>query len=57
MFVTKKRYDTNLKNIEYDYKELKQKYWELWSKYELILNHLGVMEQRIPGRVELVEKK
>lgn len=57
MFVTKKRYDTNLKNIEYDYKELKQKYWELWSKYELILNYFGVMEQRIPGRVELVEKK
>lgn len=57
MFVTKKRYDSDLKNIEYDYKELRHKYYELLGKYELILNHLGVMEQTIPGRTELVVKK
>lgn len=57
MFVTRKRYDADSKNIQYGYNELKRKYWELLDKYELILDYLGVVENKIPSRVELVGKK
>ena len=56
MFSTRKKLDALRDSTNYEIKELKEKYWKLWHKHELLLKHLGLTEHKIPESIELRTK-
>ena len=53
MFVTRKTLDRkiDLKNDQIE--QLKDWYWKLSHKHDVLLKHLGLHEVEIPGKTEL----
>ena len=56
MFTSKKELNTHIKWAEYELKDLREMYWSLWRKHELLLKHFGLEEREIPSRKELRTK-
>lgn len=56
MFVLKSTHESDFDSLRDDIKCLKDRYWELWHKHELLLTHFGLSENKIPARTELVSK-
>ncbi len=48
MFVTKRRLDLSIHNLECEVRNLQSKYWELWHKHYVLLEHFKLNEVKIP---------
>ena len=55
MFITTKRYESDMRHIEHQYDRLNDKYWELYHKHDRLLRHLGLYEHENKG-IELRSK-
>ena len=56
MFVSTRSFDTQMDYMERQYKDLRDRYWELWESHVRLLEHLGVTEVVVPRKVVLVAK-
>ena len=53
MFVTNKTLHVHIKNVEYELRVLRDKYWSLSEKHERLLEYFGLVEHVIPRNIEL----
>lgn len=56
MFVSTRRFDTQMDYMERQYKALWDRYWELRESHARLLEHLGVTEFIVPRKVVLAAK-
>lgn len=56
MLITKDRYDREMAAVKYDVNRLNNLYWDLFEKYNLLLEHLKLNEQVIPEKRVLISK-
>ena len=60
MFVTRKKLDSLLdgqyRSLNFDINQLKDKYYLLMRKHDILLSHLGLTEIEVPSRLELRKK-
>lgn len=54
MFVTKRRFERAERQHESDYKDLREKYWELRRAHSRLLAHLRLEEVTTPQQVVLM---
>lgn len=56
MFVSTRRFDAQMDYMERQYKDLRDRYWELRESHILLLEHLGLTEVVVPRKVVLAAK-
>jgi hypothetical protein len=56
MFVTKKRFQSEVEWLERQHRELSDKYWELRRAHVRLLRHLGIDEVTVPEETVLRAK-
>ena len=57
MLVTKKEFELQNKSLQLAIKDLQDRYWSLYHKHELLLDHFGLTEITKPETKELRKKR
>ena len=56
MLATKKEMERNIHALQGEIRQVRDRNWELWHKYELLLKHFGLTEHTTPETTELRTK-
>lgn len=56
MFVTRKAYESDKRVADALYQELRNKYWELERKYQLLLDYLEIKVVNMPAQQVILKK-
>lgn len=56
MFATKKDLNNHFESTRFELSQLQERYWSLWHKHELLLEHFGLSEYTTPETKELRTK-